>query len=101
MAKKPLKVTQISPSVLGRHAAAADAGTGPVRRLLMRVANALGARVGRSGPGATRAESAAKSGISLPNVGETLVNASKAHVGPIAYGCGTDTGRMRSLFYKS
>ncbi|MBR3257901.1 MAG: Stp1/IreP family PP2C-type Ser/Thr phosphatase [Eggerthellaceae bacterium] len=95
MAKRPLKVTQISPSVLGRHAAAADAGTGPVRRAFARVANALGARVGRSGIGATREESAAKSGISLPNVGETLVNASKAHLGTIAYGCGTDTGRMR------
>ena len=33
------------------------------RRAFARIANALGARVGRSGPGATRAESAARSGM--------------------------------------
>ena len=69
MAKKPLKVTQISPSVLGRHAAA--------------------------GRGITREQAAAKNGISIPNLGDRLVSASKAHVGTVAYGCGSDTGRMR------
>ena len=85
--------------MLGRHAAAADAGSGPVRRAFARIANALGARVGRSGPGATRAESAARSGISLPNVGETLVSSSKAHVGTIAYGCGTDTTKTAGTYF--